>query len=215
MPVWDAEDEALATDKRFRWLQDIQQPEVIAALSREHAAQCAGVSSDYSMRDGTRETGEHKMHPATELAHLCFQGSGRAGSRRPARPRRTLLDDVVGDSLMVGTPFSFAFFLDAARTVVDRPTPRLQPAPRVHLPLEPTPAQSLGAGVDECGMRVGAERVALGDGKLVLFDDCATSTRRGTARRADRLVLLFDVWHPDLSLSERLAIVDMFDSLKK
>ena len=112
MPVWDAEDEALATDKRFRWLQDIQQPEVIAALSREHAALVrAGVPSDYSTRDGTRETGEHKMHSGDwSWRTYVSKGERRAGFAEACPAAATLLDDVVGDSLMVGTPFSFAFF---------------------------------------------------------------------------------------------------------
>jgi hypothetical protein len=33
--------------------------------------------------------------------------------------------------------------------------------------------------------------------------------------QGDRVVLLFDVWHPDISFSERLAVLEMFSSMYK
>ena len=97
---------------------------------------------------------------------------------------------------MVGTPVSFAFFstLHARSSIAPHAAPcnlRL----RVHLPLEPTPAQSLGAGVDECGMRVGAERVAWETGKPVLFDD-SYEHEVIHAGSEDRFVVLCILHHP-------------------
>ena len=58
-------------------------------------------------------------------------------------------------------------------------------------------------------MRVGNEHVKWVEGEPVVFDD---SYEHEVWNRTleKRVVLLFDIWHPDLSLSERIAISDMF-----
>ena len=62
------------------------------------------------------------------------------------------------------------------------------------------------------------------EGKLILFDDSyphetwhngfvrpkdKRKEREGKCK--DRVVLLFDVWHPDLTFEERASIVTMFE----
>jgi aspartyl/asparaginyl beta-hydroxylase (cupin superfamily) len=61
-------------------------------------------------------------------------------------------------------------------------------------------------------MRVSDQIVPWNEGQAVLFDD---SYEHETRNRTDheRVVLLFDVWHPELTLRERESIIDMFGSV--
>ncbi|MBU6372739.1 MAG: aspartyl/asparaginyl beta-hydroxylase domain-containing protein [Alphaproteobacteria bacterium] len=63
----------------------------------------------------------------------------------------------------------------------------------VHLPLIVPPA---------CSFRVGFETRAWQEGKLLIFDDTLEHTARNDSND-DRVVLIFDVWNPMLSLDER------------
>ena len=44
----------------------------------------------------------------------------------------------------------------------------------------------------------------------MFFDDCYQH-HVWNHTLTDRVVLLFDMWHPDLTREEKLAIVDMFE----
>jgi len=56
--------------------------------------------------------------------------------------------------------------------------------------------------------------VAWEEGKALVFDD---SYEHEVWNRTDedRVVLLWDVWHPDLDMDERRAIVDMFGTARE
>ena len=75
---------------------------------------------------------------------------------------------------------------------------------RVHLPLEGPDCED-----ELCGMRVSNQVVRWRPGEPILFDD---SYEHETWNKTDqdRTVLLFDVWHPDLTTNEREAIINMF-----
>jgi aspartyl/asparaginyl beta-hydroxylase (cupin superfamily) len=135
--------------------------------------------------------------------------------------------------LMTDTPFSFAFFstLHSQSTIAPHYGPcnlRL----RCHLPIivpsdvekienntsnsnnNSSSSSNSDFGVDDndgvaCGMRVGDEVVQWRTGQPLLFDDCYEhSVWNNTS--SERVLLLFDVWHPDLHNDEIEAIVDMF-----
>ena len=69
-----------------------------------------------------------------------------------------------------------------------------------HLPLIVPP---------NCGFRVGNEVRAWEVGKLLIFDDTIEHEAWNDSDQ-DRVVLIFDVWRPELSDHEREAIVQMF-----
>ena len=72
---------------------------------------------------------------------------------------------------------------------------------RVHVPLM--------VPEGDVGMRLAGEAVAWRRGEALVFDDSFVhETWNRTA--ADRVVLLFDVWHPDLGEDEIGAVVEMF-----
>jgi aspartyl/asparaginyl beta-hydroxylase (cupin superfamily) len=79
---------------------------------------------------------------------------------------------------------------------------------RGHLPLVTVPA-------GQSRLRVGDYTREWEAGKLMLFDDTFEHEAHNESTDGDRVVLLFDIWHPDLSVSERAAMCRMFEGLKK
>lgn len=63
-----------------------------------------------------------------------------------------------------------------------------------------------------CGFRVGGQTRQWEEGRLLIFDDTIEheAWNDGTS---ERVILIFDVWHPDLEATERRAISAMFDAI--
>ncbi|HEX2762607.1 MAG TPA: aspartyl/asparaginyl beta-hydroxylase domain-containing protein [Allosphingosinicella sp.] len=72
-----------------------------------------------------------------------------------------------------------------------------------HLPLIVPPG---------CWLRVGGETRQWEDGKLLIFDDSIEHEAKNGSERL-RLVLLFDIWRPELSEAERAAVAAMFTAI--
>jgi aspartate beta-hydroxylase len=60
---------------------------------------------------------------------------------------------------------------------------------------------------------VGDETIRWEAGNAVFFDD-TYAHHVWNKTGADRVVLLFDLWHPDLAPEERDAVTDMFDQVR-
>jgi aspartyl/asparaginyl beta-hydroxylase (cupin superfamily) len=72
-----------------------------------------------------------------------------------------------------------------------------------HLPLIVPP---------ECALRVGSETRAWREGELVVFDD--TMEHEAWNRSAElRVILLFDIWRPELTDTERALVAAMLESI--
>ena len=63
-----------------------------------------------------------------------------------------------------------------------------------------------------CGFRVGGETRAWEEGKLLIFDDTIEHEAWNDGTE-ERVILIFDVWHPDLVPAERRAISAMFEAI--
>jgi aspartate beta-hydroxylase len=198
-PLWDA--------KQFKWLPELERlrPEIV----REYVAlREAKVASDYGAED-------HKLHEGAWQWHsLVTKGSARGdvASRCPATS--SALFGCVGEDLVTGgVPFAYAFFstLESGAAIAPHYGPtnlRL----RVHMPLlidEPD------APHDRLGMRVAGKDVRwrLGEPPIV-FDD-AFEHEAWNRTSGERVVLLFDVWHPDIAPDERASIVEMFAEARR
>jgi aspartyl/asparaginyl beta-hydroxylase (cupin superfamily) len=72
-----------------------------------------------------------------------------------------------------------------------------------HLPLIVPP---------DCGFRVGGETRLWREGELLVFDDTVEHEAWNDSDR-DRIILIFDVWKPELSAEERGAITAMFAAI--
>jgi aspartyl/asparaginyl beta-hydroxylase (cupin superfamily) len=74
-----------------------------------------------------------------------------------------------------------------------------------HLPLIVPP---------NCGFRVGNETRRWEEGKLLIFDDTIEHEAWNDSGE-DRIVLIFDIWRPELSEEERAAVRTLFSALER
>jgi aspartyl/asparaginyl beta-hydroxylase (cupin superfamily) len=72
-----------------------------------------------------------------------------------------------------------------------------------HLPLIVPP---------DCGFRVGHKTVAWEEGHVLMFDD-TVEHEAWNHSAFDRLILLFDVWRPELSAEEQRGVIALFDAV--
>lgn len=72
-----------------------------------------------------------------------------------------------------------------------------------HLPLIVPPG---------CGFRVGGETRQWEEGKLLVFDD-TVEHEAWNHGDSDRVIVIFDIWRPELSLEERAAVTALFEAV--
>lgn len=72
-----------------------------------------------------------------------------------------------------------------------------------HLPLVVPPG---------CGFRVGGEAREWREGELLVFDDTVEHEAWNDSDR-DRIILIFDIWRPELSNEERNAVTTLFEAV--
>lgn len=63
-----------------------------------------------------------------------------------------------------------------------------------------------------CGLRVGAETRHWRKGEMLIFDDSFEHEAWNRGQET-RVVLLFEVWRPELTLDERAALTDIFEAI--
>ena len=64
----------------------------------------------------------------------------------------------------------------------------------------------------DCGLRVGDERRDVVRGEAWAFDDSINHEAWNNSAE-DRIVLIFDVWHPDLTEQERWDITSLLEAV--
>jgi aspartate beta-hydroxylase len=162
--------------------------------------------SDYSTRDLSRQDGEHKLHEGAWDWHSYIKkGERQAAFAAHCPDTARLLEDVPG--LMTDLPFGFAFFstLHASSKIAAHTAP-CNLRVRVHLPLRVPATAGLAAS---CGMELAGKRLSWAPGELLLFDDSYEHSVWNSTDQA-RVLLLLDLWHPEVSGLERGAIKEMF-----
>jgi hypothetical protein len=66
---------------------------------------------------------------------------------------------------------------------------------------------------DNCALRVGAEARAWEAGKTLIFDDTFEHEAWNRSTRT-RVILLFEIWRPEISLEERAALLHLFSAIE-
>lgn len=125
-------------------------------------------------------------------------------------PTMCLLEDI---------PFGYAFF----STLHPQSKIRAHTSPmnfrwRIHLPLD-VPVDSAEPNKEtptlpRCGIRVGKQVQTWANGRALVLDD---SYEHEVWNQTDkkRVLLLLDIWHPDITIQERKDIVGMFKYAKE
>ena len=112
---------------------------------------------------------------------------------------------------MTGVPFAYAFF--------SRMGPGCEIAPhfgptnlrvRVHVPVR-VPA----GGAAVAGLRVGGETRGYDVGRALVFDDAFEHSAWNKSPTAERDVLLFDLWHPELSPGDIASVQRLFGEARE
>lgn len=110
---------------------------------------------------------------------------------------RTLCPETVAAIEAIGTQYEHAFFSALApRTHIKRHHGPTNKKLRCHLPLVVPPH---GA----CRLRVGDRTIDVREGECFVFDDSFEHEAWNDDPAHSRIVLVVDVWHPDLSAPER------------
>lgn len=173
------------------------------SLLAEYDALAAAAGSDYNL--GAAET---KLHTGEWRWHTAVSKGVLQPALALAAPVTAgLLQRCPG--LLTGVPFAYAFYSNLRGGA--RIAPHHGPANlrlRVHLPLR-VPSGDAAA----CGIRVGGGEARAWTEPLVFDDSYEHETWNDT--RDDRVVLLLDLWHPELSALERDAVTDMFGEARR
>ena len=158
------------------------------------------VQSDYNV-----EAGEHTLHGG-QWDWFSFISAGQKQEQfRELCPATTRILEGI-PSLMSDIPFAYAFFsaLKPGAHIASHCAP-MNLRLRCHFPLY---------APEGAGMRVAEESRAWEEGKCTVFDD-AYDHEVWHEGSEERVVLLFDVWHPELTTSEVGAIQTMFETAMK
>ena len=175
------------------------------------AVRAENLPSDYDVDEGDHASGLHRggdWHWASFIA----RGERREPMWERCPQTAAALAGVPG--LMEGMPFAFAFFstLQPGARIAAHTSP-CNLRVRVHLPLVVPPADGTD-GAARCAMRVADETRPWEPGRALIFDD-AFEHEVFNDTAAERAVLLFDVWHPELTADEIAAIQAMFDEVER
>lgn len=172
------------------------------AIEQEYSA-LKQLPSDYSLKQD-----EHTLHKGQWDWH-SFITKGRINTPfQVLAPTTSAVLQSIPD-LLTGPPFAYSFMstLKAGTTIA----PHFGPANirlRVHFPI------TVPAGTQQqIGIKLAGETRQWMKHQPMLFDDCYEHGVWNLTNE-DRVVLLFDIWHPELSQAEREAICGMFDGAR-
>ena len=175
----------------------------VPSITEEYLAlRESGAPSDYQPESSDHDDGLHKggeWHWATLIDR------GRKMEDMWARCPRTAAALSAVPGLCVGDmPFAFAFFstLRAGCSIAAHTSP-CNLRVRVHLPL------LVPARAEACGIEVAGETRQWERGKALIFDDAFTH-RAWNDSSEDRVVLLLDLWHWELTDAEIAGVQAMF-----
>lgn len=199
-------------------------------LQEYYSLKKAGFKNDYN-------SGDHKLHTGSWNWYSYVMKGQRQASFAAHCPRTTeVLESIQsqpnGNGLMLGTPFSFAFFSQlGGKSSIGAHFGPCNLRIRCHFPLivpdEQKPSskgeldtsssssrRSSDSNDDDvepaCGMEVGGQMVRWRTGEPLFFDD-SYEHRVWNHSEAERVVLLFDMWHPDLKPAEIQSVGEMFE----
>lgn len=163
---------------------------------------------DYDVNRQQGGADGQRLHEGQWDWHSYMQGGVRSADFASHCPVTTRVVDDLGERLFRDNPFAFCFFSTLSGN--SRIKPHHGPMNlrlRVHLPLlvpEPSSTSTI-----QCGLRVGTQRREWVPGKAVVLDD-AYEHEVWNDTAEPRVLLLVDVWHPDVSPEERRRITTMF-----
>jgi aspartyl/asparaginyl beta-hydroxylase (cupin superfamily) len=188
----------------FDWVADLEAAEPAIRAELEAVLASDTGHKPYVEADPTRPNKGHKLlgDPNWSAFHLIENGAPVAGNADRCPTAMAALADlpipqIVGRSPMV------LFSVLKPRTHIPPHSGMLNTRLIVHLPL---------IVPDKCRLRVGNDVRGVVAGKVMIFDD---SIEHEAWNDSDdtRVILLFEIWRPELSAAERHALTAMFEAI--
>jgi aspartate beta-hydroxylase len=192
--------------EEFDWAGEV---ESMAVAMREELTAWLASGQDrftpYMVKDPTRPAHDfHGMVDNPEWSTLYLWQNGRAVEEHVAHCPRTFETITRLDVPFITTRAPSILFSRLS------PGARIPPHTGVlntrlicHLPLIVPPG---------CGFRVGGETRAWEEGRLLVFDDTVEHEAWNHGDR-DRILLIFDIWRPELDADERRAVTALFEAV--
>jgi aspartate beta-hydroxylase len=194
--------------------------EAVPDIQREFAAVHASkaLPNDYLLKSGEatlhKASGEAAGATSAQAGHWAWYSYVQKGERLAEFalhcPQTAEAMEAIPDFMpKVGRmPFPYAFFsVMAGKTRIEPHFGPTNTRLRVHVPLQ----------VPEDGQArlvVAGQELRWKEGEPIVFDDSYEHAAVNDSPD-QRVVLLFDVWHPDLTFDERRAICDMFEDARQ
>jgi len=172
----------------------------VSTFQNEFEKEQANVPSDY------QTGGEHdsKLHSGSWDWHsYMLQGSIQPQFAKHFPGTSRILNGLRQDQLLFeGTPFGFCFFSSLhPKSSIEPHCSAMNFRLRIHLPLVVPP--------NKCGIRVGPMTQEWNKGQAMVLDDSYEHQVWNDSDQT-RVLLLVDIWHPDVKISERDEILRMF-----
>lgn len=115
----------------------------------------------------------------------------------------------VGEGPMLEVPFSSSYLsIMKPITSLDKHYGPCNIRLRCHLPIV------LPDSSEACFIRVGGEIKFWKEGELLIFDDTYEHESCNLSEIHDRVIMVFDIWHPEIMAQERDAMVQLFNQAK-
>jgi hypothetical protein len=182
-------------------------------IRREYAEKAPKLASDYQTDT------EHTLHKGTWDWHSYMLKGKVQPNFEKHFPRTATILQVFRDEgrLFEGTPFGYAFFstLHAQSKIAAHSAP-MNFRVRIHLPLIVPANMPSAAPVSEqdgrpsVGIRVGPVVRQWHPGKALVLDD-AYNHEVWNHTHESRVLLLIDLWHPDITTQEKQDIIGLFN----
>ena len=167
-------------------------------IREEYNRYATSTTSDYEMK-----ADEHSLHNGEWEWRSYIKKGIKDSSFAENNPITANSLSLIPD-LQTDIPFAYSFFSTMKPgTSIDTHTAPCNIRLRGHLPLI--------VPEGDVGINVGGKTIKYEVGKLVIFDDSFPHEAWHNGEDKDRVLLLFDFWHPDLTWSERASIVEMFE----
>lgn len=181
-------------------------------LREEYQTVAPQMPSDY------QPATEHQtLHDGTWDWHSYMLKGELQGQFCAHFPQTTNVLQVLRDEgfLFEGTPFGYTFYSTLhPHSKIEPHTSPMNFRLRIHLPLMVPKVEKTTTSDDDdehppCGIRVGPLTRPWVEGQALVLDD---AYRHAVWNETDtaRVLLLVDVWHPDVTATERRDIVEMF-----
>jgi hypothetical protein len=174
------------------------------------------VAQDKKLASDYTDTGHQQLHQGKWEWHSYLNKGSVQGHFAFHFPQTSkILNELRQENLLFeGTPFGFCFFSSLHGN--SRIQPHVSPMNlrlRVHLPLI-VPKEDPTDQEIKCGMKVGPIARQWKEGKALVFDDAYEHSVWNETDQL-RVLLLVDMWHPDINIEERKEIVKMFQDARQ